>query len=251
MVKRLFLLNLLTFLSGCYYLQRPIAPIEQAHYPAEAGYVYQPSAPATRAPDLLIMLPGMGDGIDRFAREGLIEQVKQAQLPLDVVVVNAHFNYYRSRSLLTRLQADVIAPAQNAAYRHIHLAGVSLGGFGTLLYWRDKAPLDSALLLTPYLGEPEYYQHRLEPSARPQALDEEKNLWPWLEQQTPRTREHWYLGMAREDEFYTANALLADMLAPEHAVQVEGGHNWNSWRELWPQMLSQFKRDFYSQGNHL
>lgn len=251
MVKGIFLALLLGVLSGCYYLQSPVAPMEQAYYPASDDYAYREDEPSEHERDLLIMLPGMGDGIDRFAREGLIDQVKQAQLPVDVVVVNAHFNYYRTRSLLTRLQVDVINPAKGKGYRHIHLAGVSLGGFGSLLYWRDKEPLDSALLLTPYLGEPEYYQYRLDPTAAPQALDEEKNIWPWLEKQAPRAREQWYLGLAREDDFYTPNALLADMLTPEHVAKAEGGHNWESWRELWPQLLEQLKRDFYSQGKPL
>ncbi|UTF61298.1 hypothetical protein [Gilvimarinus sp. DA14] len=253
MVKHALLLVTLALLSGCYYLQKPTAPMEQAYYPAQNGYQLRAQAPAHRQRDLLIMLPGMGDSIDRFTREGLIAQVAHVDLPLDVVVVNAHFNYYRSRTLLERLHQDVLLPAQALGYRRVHLAGVSLGGFGALLYWREFAGADpggpelgAVLLLTPYLGEPEYYQHHINPGAAAKARGEEKNLWPWLDSQQPAARQHWYMGMAREDDFFRANQLLAERLPAANSATVNGGHNWQSWRELWPQLLANLKRDFYS-----
>ncbi|WP_020210893.1 alpha/beta hydrolase [Gilvimarinus chinensis] len=261
MAKIIVLLWALALLPGCYYLQQPATPMPQAYYPAQQGYEVSEVPPVQRQRDLLVMLPGMGDGIDRFAHEGLVQQVAQAQLPVDVVVVNAHFNYYRSRTLLTRLQQDVINPAKAMGYQRVHLAGVSLGGFGALVYWRDvidaaqdtntaeKGP-GAVLLLTPYLGEPEYYQHLLQKNSQAQAVNEEKNLWPWLESQNLRERKQWYLGSAQQDEFYTANQLLAERLRQSNTATVNGGHNWQSWRELWPTLLRQLKRDYYSKVNN-
>ncbi len=197
------------------------------------------------------MLPGIGDSMDRFYQEGLIAQLRNANLPLDVLVADAHFGYYRDRTLLSRLQQDVIDPAKAARYQQIHFAGVSLGGFGSLLYWRDSDAWRPASLslLTPYLGEPEYYQYKLaghegEPA---QQLETDKNLWPWLEQQPPSERQHWYLGLARSGKFYPPGQALANMLPARHVVSVEGEHNWQAWRSMWPPLLDAIKRDFYPQ----
>ncbi len=243
------LLILLVALSGCYYFKSPQVPMSRLFYPAEADYVYQPQWQRS-APDLLVLLPGINGSAEQFEHEGLIDQVRESHLPVDVLVADAHFGYYRERSFLIRLEEDVLAPARAAGYRRIYLAGISLGGFGALLQWRhgEGESIDALLLLTPYLGEPEYYAHKLDPSLQPQALDEDKNLWPWLATVPPRKRQHWYLGRAEEDRFYIPNGLLMNTLPPANGVTLAGGHNWPTWRRLWPELLMRLKRDFYGEA---
>lgn len=220
------------------------------YYHYSDGYRAPAASPQKIQRDLLVMLPGIGDDISRFEQEGLIAQLAQARVPVDVVVVNAHIGYYRSRTFMQRLRQDVILPAQQAGYERIHLAGLSLGGFGSLLYWRyrlaiqgEDPPLASALLLTPYLGEPEHYAYRLTAGQKP-VVDEE-NIWPWLEQVSQQQRRHWYIGIAEQDKFYPVNLSFAELLPEDQVFISHGGHNWDAWRELWPQLLTQWRKDFF------
>ncbi|MDO6748549.1 hypothetical protein [Gilvimarinus sp. 1_MG-2023] len=246
------LIALCAFLSGCYHLQSADAPMDVLYYPHHNGYQASEELPLVRSSDLLILLPGMGNRIDSFEQAGVLEQLAQAQIPVDAVMVDAHFAYYRARNFLPRLQQDVLLPAREAGYQRVHLAGISLGGFGSLLYWQynldqptEGLPVASAMLLTPYLGEPEYYAHRLNPQLSPQLVSEDKNIWLWLEQLPPEQRQHWYLGLAEQDEFYQANRTFADLLPEDQVFTTPGGHTWDSWRDLWPRVLAQFKRDFF------
>lgn len=253
MVKRIFYSGcgiLLLMLSGCYYLQSVDAPMASLYYHYSDGYRAPSASPQKIQKDLLIMLPGIGDGITRFEREGLIAQLAETGLPVDVVVVNAHIGYYRSRTFMQRLQHDVVRPALQAGYEKIHLAGLSLGGFGSLLYWRHQLmtqspdfPLVSALLLTPYLGEPEHYAHRL--TSEPKPVSDENSLWPWLERLSQAQRQHWYIGIAEQDEFYPVNLSFAGLLPEDQVFISPGGHDWDTWRELWPQLLVQWQSDFF------
>lgn len=243
----LWLLGVLILpLAGCYYLRSADAPMTRLFYAHESDYAYQESFTPTAA-DLLVLLPGIAGTPEEFASKGLIEQVAAADMPVDVLVANAHFGYYRERSLLHRLQEDVLAPARAAGYQRIYVAGISLGGFGALLHWRDTGgeTVDAILLLTPFLGEPEYYAHKLDDNRQAQALDEDKNIWPWLETTSEAMRRHWYLARAESDRFMVPNGLLAEMLPEDNHVTLPGDHNWPTWRRLWPELLSLLKRDFY------
>lgn len=235
--------------SGCYYWRSADTPMQARLYCRALDYQLSKPQDCPRALDAMIMLPGIGDRIERFEREGLIDQLRVANLPLDAIVADAHFGYYRDRSVQTRLQQDVLAPALSAGYKKLHFAGVSLGGFGSLIYWRDNAQRRPASLslLTPYLGEPEYYQYKLEPGTAPQQREAEKNLWPWLDASTAAERRYWYLGLARSGKFYLPGRALGDMLPAANVLEVAGEHNWQAWRQMWPQLLRALERDFYPQ----
>ena len=121
--------------------------------PATISYPAQ-AQPAAHADDLLVLLPGIGDYASAFAQHGFVEQLHAAHYNIDVVAVNAHFKYYEARNLVEQLHQHVVLPALAQGYQRIHFAGVSLGGFGVLLYQREHPELvTSAILLAPYLGE--------------------------------------------------------------------------------------------------
>ncbi|WP_049722470.1 hypothetical protein [Gilvimarinus polysaccharolyticus] len=235
--------------SGCYQLRRANTPMPAQLYCRALDYQLTNPQDCPRAADVMIMLPGIGDSVTRFEQEGLIDQLRAANLPLDALVADAHFGYYRSRTVQARLRQDVLAPAINAGYHKLHFAGVSLGGFGSLIYWRDNAQgrPASMTLLTPYLGDPEYYQYKLDPSTEPQQREAEKNLWPWLDTSSVAERGVWYLGLARSDKFYVPGRALGDMLPAANVIEVDGQHNWHAWRLMWPQLLQALQRDFYPQ----
>lgn len=235
------------FTSGCHYLKNPVTPMPTRLYCRALDYQLSDADKCPRAQDAMIMLPGIAGGIKRFEQEGLIDQLRLSNLPLDALVVDAHFGYYRARTVQLRLQQDVLDVALDAGYHKLHFAGVSLGGFGSLLYWRDNAQRRPAslTLLTPYLGEPEYYQYKLEPDTQPLQPEADKNLWPWLDTTTESERGKWYLGLARSDKFYAPGLALADMLPEANVIKVDGEHNWHAWRLMWPALLDVLKRDFY------
>ncbi|MDH3410209.1 MAG: hypothetical protein OEN51_12670, partial [Gammaproteobacteria bacterium] len=60
---------------------------------------------AARNDTLVIMLPGRGDRADVFIEEGF--PATGARLGFDTIAVNAHFGYYRERSLVDRLHQDI------------------------------------------------------------------------------------------------------------------------------------------------
>lgn len=101
-----------------------------------------------------MLLPGIGDYASAFADHSFVEMLRDEHYGIDVVAVNAHFKYYEAHNLVEQLHQHIVLPALVQGYRRIHFAGVSLGGFGVLLYQREHPELvASAILLAPYLGE--------------------------------------------------------------------------------------------------
>src|SRR5690606_11951883 len=159
----------LPLLQSCYFLQSANKPLETIHYSLS------PAGETTK--DLMILLPGIGDYPDQFERHEFLAALQG--MPVDAVAVNSHLAYYTERNLLTRLKHDVVEPAFEQGYERLHFVGISLGGYGILLYMRSHPEdVSSAILLSPYLGEPEHYHYLLDSAARPDGGEE--NIWPWL-----------------------------------------------------------------------
>lgn len=201
-----------------------------------------------RADTLVVMLPGIFNRPSDFVTEGLVADLRQHHPDVDVLLADAHFGYYRDRSVLTRLRTDVIAPARAQGYQRIWLAGISLGGFGALGYGAlHGQDIDGIVVLAPYLGEDRVIRDIGQaggPSAwlsSPQALtanDLERAIWQSLANR-PVDAPPLYLGYGREDRMSAAHRLMARQLAPERVMQVAGGHDWAPWRALWRQWLAQ------------
>ena len=97
------LVALLVSLTGC-GLWRPVS-VPMASLPV-------PARCATPADTLLVMLPGSFARPEEFVREGFVQAVRERQLGVDMVLVDAHLGYYSDRSMIDRLQADIVAPAR-------------------------------------------------------------------------------------------------------------------------------------------
>jgi len=237
-ITRLFIyfcvMSAMLLTSGCYYLQSTKVPIETMWYKTPGSDT------------LFILLPGIGDGADAYAKHGFIARLQEqfrGNTSCDVVAVNAHLKYYLSETLIERLQQDVVEPAKRGGYKKIYMAGISLGGFGTLLYLRDHPDdLTSVVLLAPYLGEQEYYKHLLDGEPQPAAaVAEKKNIWPWLEAMPKQIRNKIFLGYGEQDKFAQPDELLAALLPDGHTLTVPGIHNWATWEQLWPELLARLK----------
>lgn len=173
-----------------------------------------------RADTLLVLLPGVYAHPDEFVREGFVQAVNDARLAVDVVRVDAHLNYYERDTFVDRLRQDVIAPAKARGYRAIWIAGISLGGFGGLIYAKAH-PSDVAglVVLAPYLGD--------------------AAIWPWLSGYADAAPGHplLYLGYGKADRFAASNGLLAAALPTSQVFTTGGGHDWAPWLRLWKAML--------------
>jgi pimeloyl-ACP methyl ester carboxylesterase len=204
---------------------------------------------SSRPETLLVMLPGAASLPEEFLREGFVLALRERRLALDVALVDAHLGYYKDRTILERLQADVIAPARAKGYRKVWLVGVSLGGLGALIQARAQpADADGLMLLAPYLGE-----RRVTDAVRadgglkawrgavpePVPDDVDLRLWQWLQAYAtdPTQRPPLLLGYALGDRLAPANQLLAASLPADRVFTTTGGHDWPEWRLLWNRML--------------
>ena len=220
-------------LVACAY-NRPITtPMQQVNYPALADL-------PTEQKQLLIFLPGIGGKLSDFERYDFIRLLQEKYPAMDVKLLDAHFSYYRQSLIVNRLHNEVILPAKAQGYCQIHLAGISLGGYGALLYLREQGDtlIDSISLLAPYLGEPKHYAHLLDASKTAQDSDNKLNIWPWLTRLTETQKQLLYLAYGEQDRLVDGQNLLAGLLASDHSFTMAGKHRWPVWRSLWQKGLS-------------
>ncbi|HEX5717336.1 MAG TPA: alpha/beta hydrolase [Thermoanaerobaculia bacterium] len=208
------ILLLLVLFSGC-HLRPATVPLRTIEV--------EPGVPGSRL--LVVLLPGRRDSPEDFARFGWGELARKSGAGARIVAVDAHLGYYHRRTILDRLREDVIAPAQARGINRIWLAGVSLGGTGSILYSIEH-PEDvrGIALFAPFLGEEE---HRDPP-------DFQRRMWSWLEA-GPATPI--YLGWGTEDDFAPMNGLLGKTLPAERVFTIPGGHDWKTWTKLWELFL--------------
>jgi pimeloyl-ACP methyl ester carboxylesterase len=199
-------------------------PPQTITYPAQ-------SQSAPHSEDLLVLLPGIGDYASAFADHSFVEMLRDEHYGIDVVAVNAHFKYYEAHNLVEQLHQHIVLPALVQGYRRIHFAGVSLGGFGVLLYQREHPELvASAILLAPYLGEEvdyaEFQRWRVQTQSgdAPPPLDA-KNIWPWLTMLSADQLATMYLAYGEQDKFSVDNSTLGQLLPSGNVLTMQGKHN--------------------------
>lgn len=227
----------LLLLAGCAFDRLPRIPMDTISDSA-------PGAPAGRT--LVVMLPGAYDVPQDFLRHGFVRALRERGLPVDVVAADSHAGYFTSQTLVERLREDVIAPARARGYRAVWLAGISLGGYGSLLYAREHGrDVDGIILLAPYLGSRGLVAQieragglaAWQPEPFP-AYDYERALLVWLKQyEAGPGRPPIYLGYGADDRFAAAHRLLAARLPRERVWVLAGGHDWATWSALWAAIL--------------
>jgi pimeloyl-ACP methyl ester carboxylesterase len=137
----------------------------------------------------------------------------------------------------------VVLPARSRGYREIWLVGISMGGIGALSYMvHYPGHIARALLLAPYLGEPEWLREGADPKPELPQADARRhvrNLWRWIREhhREQAVRPRLYLGYGLRDRFAAANALFGKHLPERHVLAVPGGHDWRTWKRLWDAFL--------------
>ena len=225
-------------LAGCAFFRVPKAPMETQ---------WDRAACKPQAQTLIVFLPGAFSTIDEFVREGFVQEVRQRRVAADVVMADAHMGYYNQRTVVDRLEADVLAPARSAGYRDIWLVGISVGGFGALIH-EEMLPgqVRGIVLLAPYLGERQMTRQIQDagglrswkaPEGALPLEEMETRLWRWLQANAAPGRPPLYLGYGTDDRFAPSHRLLAAALPAGRVFTTPGGHDWPAWRKLWQEML--------------
>jgi pimeloyl-ACP methyl ester carboxylesterase len=236
-----WLLLLLLPLAGCLRLLTAPVPMPK---------VEDPSAGSGHAPSkcLLVLLPGVGDRATSFRDHGFIQALRERGIQADVVAADATLGYYLRGVQALRLERDVVTPALKKPYQQVWLAGISMGGFGSLHYAATHpAQIDGLVLFSPHLGEETVLQNirdaggldAWQAPAPGTSRNYTEQAWGWLKRVTYE-RHHGpeiYLGYADIDTVVADSSVLAQSLPPSRVWHVHGGHTWNSWTQLWADFL--------------
>ncbi len=224
------------FLSGCASTSN--GPLQSLTYPRDDN---------VRQPNLLVLIRGLGADHTVFAKEGVIEEIRDLGLPFDVIAPNAHFGYYQSETFAQRLKEDVIDPARRQGYKQIWLAGFSMGGLGALVYLRSHPEdIDGVLLTSPFLGWPgihseiqkaggvsDWVPNEIDPK------DWQRMMWGWISQQDFNTQVPIWLGYGKNDILTRAGPpLLASVLPESRVFTSPGNHTIATLKTLFSQHLA-------------
>lgn len=215
--------------------------------------------PQGMSPCALVLLPGAFNQPKDFARHTFDDILHQRHPGMRIVAADAHMGYYRKRSVIDRLSEDVVGPLRQDGYR-VWIAGISLGGVGTLLYGKlrqgdPELAAEGLVTIAPYLGEDELIAE-IKAAGGPlkwQAPSFEtppkgrKNvgyeLWPWLaswHQQriaNPDNTPHIVLAYGLKDDFAPAGEIMATLLDEDKIFTHPAGHDWDAWVPLWQDIV--------------
>ena len=230
---------LLATLAGCTTARPPVTPMEILHDAASC---------ASRAPALLVMLPGAYSQPADFRAHGFVTAVRSRGLAADIVMADAHLGYFTDHSVIRRIREDIVLPGRQAGYGHVWLVGISLGGFAALGYAaRHGNDIDGAVTIAPYPGSREVLREIAEGGGlaswhAPERTDDddlEREVWTWLADgmKTPDRKPVVYLGYGRTDRFAEGNRMIAGTLPADRALAVPGGHDWPPWLAVWDAWL--------------
>jgi pimeloyl-ACP methyl ester carboxylesterase len=219
----------------------------------EPMYAIDHERPGPRATCLMVFLPGGGDHADSFEKHGFVEELARRKYSIDMVASDATLGYYGRGVFSERLADDVVRRRVQRGYKELWLVGNSLGGFGTLLYSRQRpvTEVQGVLALAPYLGSDKEVFAAIRAAgglarwhAPPSAPISEKNLtselWRWLQGVTAGREPGpaLYLGYGEQDPLTAkTSALLAAAMPRDHVFAGSGGHNWTTWRKLFSEFL--------------
>lgn len=208
--------------------------------------------PGARAQCLVVFLPGGGDHANSFDKNGFVAEVQRRHYSIDIVAADAIMGHYTRGIFTERLARDVVSPRVRRGYRELWLIGPSLGGFGTLLYARQRpaGEVSGVFALAPFLGADAKLFQQLEQAGglrkwsapRRSELQGDNypwELWRWLQALTEHRERgpELYLGYGEQDGLARSDHYLADALPKERVFVTHGGHDWVTWRKLFSAFL--------------
>lgn len=217
--------------------------------PTPMAYVQEGARGGAPARCLMVLLPGGGDQLGKFAEEGFVGAIAASGASVDVVSADATMGYYFRGVVDERLEQDVLAPLR-AGHEHVWLLGVSMGGFGALHHAQQHAAeIDGVIVLAAYLGDRRIFKEieaagglagwQPDPPVTPTRKNFQRQLWSWLHRTTAAGAQAptLLLGYGDDDRLAAANRLLGAALPEDQVVHRPGGHDWPVWRELLAALL--------------
>jgi pimeloyl-ACP methyl ester carboxylesterase len=197
--------------------------------------------PATRQNNVVVFLPGTGGSMDDLKNNWLLDTLLAAKPRIDVVTVNATIKYYVDRTLVPRLEREIVSAAKADGYSRIWFLGNSVGSLGALLYARKHpGEINGIILLGPYLGD-ESIVRQIDSAGGVLAWtpsdtisdNYQRDLWIYLKRcvtDTTGSYPRLFLIAGQDDRLHLSQQLLAAALKPENVFWAPGAHDWNAWR---------------------
>lgn len=199
---------------------------------------------------LVVMLPGAGDRVGTYAKHGFVQTMRDSGMDVDMLEVDATYGYYRSRTLLDRMEHDVLAPNRDH-YDEIWLVGISMGGIGALLTaWTYPEDIDGLILIAPFLGRRKTLAQidaagGLAAWEPPATVDDDQwdvEIWRMLARMSEAQfagKPELYLMYGEDDFGVAAHQLLAAAVPSERVKTTPGGHAWTTWTTLWNELMAE------------
>lgn len=196
---------------------------------------------------LLVLLPGAYDTPGDFVKHGFVSALRARNIAADIVIADTHVAYYTAELVVERLHQDIILPAREKGYAQIWLIGISLGGYGSMLYARRHASdIDGLFLMAPFLGNRTLLAEIAKVGlsdwqvGEVASSDYDRQLWAWIKGYSSKdqsARPVLYIAYGTEDRFAGSNRTLAKVLPQNQVMTTDGGHDWLPWLRLWIEFL--------------
>lgn len=239
MLFRLLAVMLCFTLSGCVFPRATKVPMDSISLPASV---------TERAKTLIVFLPGAQEVPADIVKEGFIEQVRARNIDADVMVIDSHMGYFLKRTFDVRIRTDIIEPARAKGYKSIWLAGISLGGFGSLMYARIfPDEIEGVIAIAPYISSNGVLNEiidagglaRWKPELPLKPDDYERDLLLWLRGYADPNmkRPRLYIGYGSKDGLDQFRQLIGTILPPDQLLAAPGGHDWPPWKQMWGDVL--------------
>lgn len=226
-------------LAGCVFPRAAKVPMDSISLSA---------APNARADTLIVFLPGAQEVPIDIVKEGFIEQVRARNIDADVMVIDSHIGYFLKRTFDVRIRTDIIEPARAQGYKSIWLAGISLGGFGSLMYSRIfPGEIDGVIAIAPFIASNDVLNEvidagglaRWQPELPLKTDDYQRDLLLWLRGYADPNmkRPKLYIGYGSKDGLAQFQTLIGTILPPDRLLAAPGGHDWPPWKQMWGDVL--------------
>jgi hypothetical protein len=229
-------------------------PLRPTTVPMESVFIQRPEAVGQpRADTLIVMLPGAREEPKDLVAQGFAEQVHKRGINADVQVIDSHLGYFVGRTFDVRIREDIVLPARARGYKHIWFAGISLGGFGSLMYaYLFPGEVDGIIAMAPYIASRSTWREVLDtgglatwqPQEPLKGNDYERGLMMWLkgygQTNVMQSRVHppLLIGFGDADGMPEFDQLIKGVLREDQLLRAPGGHDWPPWKAMWADALA-------------
>lgn len=196
---------------------------------------------------LLIMLPGAKITPQQMVENGLISTLRVYNLAVDVLVLDAHADLYFERNEIEGLLHQTMDDVRAHGYKRIWLLGISLGGTGAMICSsQHPKEIEGVLLLAPFLGTRGLVAEvdaagglQKWQAGNIDSRDQERELLEKIRIDVFDTHliPPLFLGYGSEDRYRGSSMMLAAFLPSHRVTTISGGHDWETWKVLWQNLL--------------